>query len=196
MTTSLPSGIWARPRAKRWLNHGYLYAINLLHFCLDLMPWFLRNTLWRVLLHRCGRGVFFDNRVYIKFPWLVSVGTDVSVNRGVEFYCGLRERSCIIVGSNVRIAPNVRFHAAGHDPDDPDFQDTGSTIRVEDDVWIGAGAIILPGVVIRRGAVVAAGAVVTTEVPEFTVVAGVPAKSIRTRRMTDATHQLAVDRAR
>lgn len=54
-------------------------------------------------------------------------------------------------------------------------------VRIEDDVWVGTGAIILKGVVIGRGAVVAAGAVVTRDVPPYAIAAGVPAKVIRMR---------------
>ncbi|WP_165251625.1 DapH/DapD/GlmU-related protein [Adlercreutzia sp. ZJ304] len=52
-------------------------------------------------------------------------------------------------------------------------------IHIEDDVWIGSGAIVLPGVRIGRGSVVAAGAVVTKDVPSMTVVGGIPAKPIK-----------------
>jgi chloramphenicol O-acetyltransferase type B len=50
---------------------------------------------------------------------------------------------------------------------------------IQDDAWIGAGSIILPGVTIGEGAVVAAGSVVTKDVPSYTVVAGVPARPIK-----------------
>jgi len=65
------------------------------------------------------------------------------------------------------------------------FQETQYTgdkegkIIIQDDAWIGAGAIILPNVTIGKGAVVGAGAVVTKDVPPYTVVAGVPAKEIK-----------------
>lgn len=176
-------GIWQRPRTKRLLNNSYVYALNLLHLVLELLPGFVRNAIWRMLLSSCGRGVHLDHRVYIKFPWLVSFGSDVSVNRGTEFYCGLRAGSRILVGSNVRIAPNVRFHAAGHDPDHPDLPETGADIVVGDGVWIGAASLVLQGVTIGRDAIVAAGSVVTKDVPAGCVVGGVPARVIRQRRV-------------
>lgn len=175
----MASGIWARPRVKRQVNNAYTYAISLLHTLLDLMPWFVRNLVWRLLLKDCGKGVFFDNRVYVKFPWLTSFGDDVSINRGAEFYAGMAEGSRITIGSNVRIAPNARFHAAGHDPDDPDLRDVGADIVVGDGVWVGAGAIVLAGVTIGDGSVVAAGSVVTKDVPPGVIVGGVPAEVIR-----------------
>lgn len=177
----LGDAIWRRPRLKRWLNNAYVYGIQVLHVLLDLSPWFVRNLAWRLLLARCGPGVFFDHRVYIKFPWLVSFGSDVSINRGAEFYCGLRAGSRIVVGSDVRIAPNARFHAAGHDLDDPGLVEDGADIVVEDGAWIGAGAIVLQGVRIGRGAVVAAGSVVNRDVPARAIVGGVPARVLRQR---------------
>jgi len=74
--------------------------------------------------------------------------------------------------------------AVNHVYDDPSrpMVDQGITaegIKVEDDVWIGAGAIITDGVCIGRGAVVAAGAVVTADVPPHTVVGGIPARILK-----------------
>lgn len=177
----LHEAMWKHQRLKRWLNHGYVYALNGLHLLLDLSPWFIRNLVWRLLLRDCGAGVFFDHRVYIKFPWLVSFGRDVSVNRGVEFYCSMRVRSRIIIGSNVRIAPNVQLHAAGHDPADPDLGETGADIVIGDGVWIGAGAIVLQGVRIGAGAIIAAGSVVTRDVSDNAIAGGVPARTLRMR---------------
>jgi acetyltransferase-like isoleucine patch superfamily enzyme len=83
--------------------------------------------------------------------------------------------------------PRVSFHAENHvytDPDTP-IRLQGVTRRgivVEDDCWIGAGSMILDGVRISRGCVVAAGAVVTRDVPPYSVVAGVPARVIKSRR--------------
>lgn len=180
--------MWARPRLKRLLNNSYVYALNLVHTLLELMPGFVRNAVWKMLLRECGTAVHFDHRVYIKFPWLVSIGSDVSVNRGTEFYCGLRSGSRINIGTNVRIAPNVRFHAAGHDPDHPDLPETGADIVVEDGVWIGAASLILQGVTIGQDAIVAAGSVVSKDVPARCIVGGVPARVLRTRRGGDVAH--------
>jgi maltose O-acetyltransferase len=175
------AGVWRRPRVKRSLNLAYAYAIHLLHLLLDLSPWFVRNAAWRLLLRECGNGVYVDHHVYFKFPWLVSIGHDVSINRGAEFYCGLKSGSRIRIGSNVRIAPNVRLHAAGHDPHDAQLGDNGADIVIEDGVWIGAGALVLQGACIRRNAVIAAGSVVTGEIPAGMIAAGIPARPIRMR---------------
>jgi acetyltransferase-like isoleucine patch superfamily enzyme len=177
------SGPISALRRKRFVNGLYIWAIHLLHVVLDLLPAPLRGLFWRFLLGACGRGVMIDHRVYFKYPWLVRLGSDVSINRGAEFYPGVMQRAQVRIGDRVRIAPNVRFHAAGHDPDDPELGDAAATIVVEDDAWIGAAAVILAGVHIGRGAVVAAGSVVTRNVPAGAIVGGVPARLIRQREV-------------
>ena len=90
----------------------------------------------------------------------------------------------VTIGDNVNLAQGITVTALNHN-----FEDTSKRIdeqgistkpvEIKDDVWIGANAVILPGVTIGSHAVVAAGAVVTTDVPDNTVVGGVPAKIIR-----------------
>ena len=88
----------------------------------------------------------------------------------------------IYVGSHTMFGPNVTVAVAGH-PVEPNLRRQGAqfnlTVRIGENVWIGAGAIILPGVTIGDGAIVAAGAVVTRDVPENTIVSGVPARIMR-----------------
>lgn len=88
------------------------------------------------------------------------------------------------IGNHVNLAQGITVTALNHN-----FQDSGRKIdeqgittvpvRIEDDIWIGANAVILPGVTIGQHSVVAAGAVVTKNVPPHSLVAGVPAKIIR-----------------
>jgi galactoside O-acetyltransferase len=88
----------------------------------------------------------------------------------------------IVVGDRVMFAPHVTVTTTGH-PVHPQRRADGSQfsapVHIEDDVWIGAGATILPGVTVGRGSVVAAGAVVTGNVPPMSVAAGVPARVVR-----------------
>ena len=90
----------------------------------------------------------------------------------------------VVIGSHVNLAQGITVTALNHN-----FQDTTKQIDeqgistksvvISDDVWIGANAVILPGVTIGHHAVVAAGAVVTNDVPDNSIVAGVPAKIIK-----------------
>ena len=169
---------------KRLLNDWFVYFMNALSAFLAVLPPPLRWLGYKLLLGKLGEGVHFDYWVYFKYPWLVEIGSDVSINRGVEFYPGLYGgKARILIGDGVRIAPNVRFHAAGHDPAHPELADVGADIVVEDGAWLGAGAILLPGVRIGRGAVVAAGAVVAKDVAAGLIVGGVPAKEIGRREV-------------
>ncbi|MFC1698983.1 acyltransferase [Candidatus Omnitrophota bacterium] len=177
---SLNNFLFRNEVRKRIANQLYVYIIHLVHLILNVMPGFIRNVCFCALLRKAGRHVFFDYNIYIKFPWLVEMGDNVSINRGVEFYPDYAGRHKIVLGSGVYVAPHVRFYAAGHDLSDFS-QHQGGEIKVGNQVWIGAGAIILPGVYIADGSVVGAGSVVTKDVPPNTVVAGIPGREIKSR---------------
>ena len=90
----------------------------------------------------------------------------------------------VTIGSHVNLAQGITVTALNHNFADKNkrIDEQGVSTKpvvIGDDVWIGANAVILPGVTIGKHAVVAAGAVVTTDVPENTVVGGVPAKVIK-----------------
>lgn len=163
----------------RRFNQLFVYGIHLFQGFLNLMPPMIRNFGFKLVLDKCGENVFFDYNVYIKYPWLLRVGNEVSVNRGTQFYPAFHGNYRVIVGNNVYIAPNVSFHASGHDVNDLS-QLIGGDIVIADNVWIGANAVILPGVTIAQGSVIGAGSVVTKDVPINSVAAGVPAKVIKT----------------
>lgn len=84
----------------------------------------------------------------------------------------------IVIGDNVMVAAGTKIVTNNHDYDDHRVLLTKPVVLC-DNCWIGAGAIILPGVTVGKNAVVAAGAVVNRDVPDNTVVAGVPAKEIK-----------------
>lgn len=90
----------------------------------------------------------------------------------------------VTIGSHVNLAQGITVTALNHNFADPekriDEQGVSTTpVVIEDDVWIGANAVVLPGVRIGTHSVVAAGAVVTKDVPPHSIVAGVPAKVIK-----------------
>lgn len=87
----------------------------------------------------------------------------------------------IRTGSDVSIGPEATILTLSHDPQSPDFEDTGGDVLIGDRVWVSYRAIILPGVTIGEGAVVAAGAIVATDIEPFTIVGGVPARKIGER---------------
>jgi acetyltransferase-like isoleucine patch superfamily enzyme len=93
----------------------------------------------------------------------------------------------LTIGENVLIGPHTTIVAANHSFDDRDVPIASQTISAEgieihDNVWIGSNCVVLDGVTIGEGAIIAAGSVVTDSVPEYTIVAGVPAREIRERQ--------------
>jgi acetyltransferase-like isoleucine patch superfamily enzyme len=109
----------------------------------------------------------------------VSIGPRGFINSGIRFAV---PRATVTIGRAVQIGPNVCFETVSHGmvfTPGIGRGDLDGPIVVEDEVWIGAGAIITKGVRIGRGAVVGAGAVVTKDVAPRTFVGGVPARWIR-----------------
>jgi acetyltransferase-like isoleucine patch superfamily enzyme len=144
----------------------------------------LRGWYYSGLLAAAGDDLRVAQGVRINNPAMVSVGDNCYLGDGVQFY-PWNER--IVIGNNVLIAAGVRMITRKHgfaDLDRPmsDQGYTNAPIHIEDDVWIGFGAIILPGVTVGRGAIVGAGAVVTRDVTPYTIVGGVPARLIRRRQ--------------
>jgi acetyltransferase-like isoleucine patch superfamily enzyme len=158
---------------------------------------------------RLGRGVYLDEGVYLHAcPGGIEIGDGTLIMHHAELHVYnfrdlphagirigrdsligefnvLRGQGGISIGDRVYTSPLVQLAAVDHvfaDPARPFIEQgiTAQGIVVEDDVWIGAGAIITDGVRVGQGAVVAAGAVVTQDVPPHTVVAGVPARVVKT----------------
>lgn len=109
----------------------------------------------------------------------LSIGDETFINSGVRFQCP--DGGEIIIGKNVLIGPRCQFETVNH----TQLNSTNKRgniykpIVIEDNVWIGAKSIILPGVTIGKGSVIASGAVVAKSIPENVLAGGVPAKIIK-----------------
>lgn len=116
-------------------------------------------------------------------PFYTDFGRNIRVGRRVfiNFGCTFMDRGGITIGDDAFIAPHVQLITENHGlaPDRRRYL-TSRPIVIGNRVWIGAGAIVLPGVCIGDGAVIGAGSVVTKNVEAGTVVAGNPARPIKT----------------
>jgi acetyltransferase-like isoleucine patch superfamily enzyme len=117
---------------------------------------------------------------------LVTIGHHTQINRG----CWLDGRGPITIGNQVSLGAQSMVMTTSHSIDDADFKLTNKPVVIEDHAWIGARAIVMPGVTIGKGAVVAAGAVVTKDVPSGLIVGGVPARVIRRRQLENPEYVL------
>jgi acetyltransferase-like isoleucine patch superfamily enzyme len=116
-------------------------------------------------------------------PFFADYGLNITIGRSVFIHqgCMFMGHGPINISDEVMIGPRVNLITAGH-PVEPDKRRrfiTSAAITVGTNVWIGAAATILPGVNIGADDIVAAGAIVTHDVPQATIVAGVPATVIR-----------------
>jgi len=149
-----------------------------------------KNRLFRYFLKStfkgCGRNVKFNHKDTFSFQ-NISIGNDVYIAPGAVF---LSSDSEIMIGNKVLFGPNVTIITGDHSLDlrgkyiyDITEKRPGEDLPVvlEDDVWVGTGAIILKGVTIKRGAIIAAGAIVTKDVPPYAIAGGIPARVLRYR---------------
>lgn len=149
---------------------------------LEISPPFLRTLVFKMLFKEFGKNVFIDYKCYFRYPSKIKIGNNVSINRRCEFYPSRQFKdSFIILEDDSVLGPNITFFGAGQDPSSPELPDIAATIRVGRGAYIGGNSTIRYGVTIGAGAVVAAGSVVIKDVPENTVVGGVPARTIKSR---------------
>jgi maltose O-acetyltransferase len=138
----------------------------------------LRDRLLRELLGEAGDGVV------VRMPFRCDYGTRISIGAGtfLNYDCVLLDVAPIRIGAACQLAPRVQLLTAAH-PLDPgprrDGWEYAEPIAVGDNVWLGGGAIVCPGVAIGADTVVGAGAVVTRDLPAGVVAAGVPARVVR-----------------
>ena len=134
----------------------------------------------RRIAANCGKNINIEKHAH--FTPELSIGD----NSGVGIRCEMN--GPVSIGKNVMMGPEVIVYTHNHvfsRIDIPMIQQGESEtepVFIDDDVWIGRRAMILPGVHIGQGSVIGAGAVVTKNIPEFSVAAGVPAKVVKTRK--------------
>ncbi len=146
----------------------------------------LRRFSYRVFGMKIGRSSTIHMALSIYNPRGIEIGNDTIVGE----WAVLDGRDKLKIGNHVDIATGVMIYNSEHDINDEKFKAVTAPVEVEDYVFIGPRAIILPGVKIGKGAIIAAGAVVTKDVGEFKIVGGIPAKEIGIRTNKDPQYKL------
>lgn len=179
--TNLTKNNWL----SRIIRSLYILVSDGLIETLSPTPFNCRLKAWSLRLRgtKIGNNSIIDKKVRIKTPNKLILGDDVVISYGVL----MTAAGEITLGDRVMIGYDAKLLSSNHiipecidDPIRASGRDN-RPISIENDVWISANVVITAGVAIGRGAVIAAGAVVTKDVPEGAIMAGVPAKLIRTR---------------
>lgn len=140
----------------------------------------LRAFCGKLILAKCGKKVNIEKGA--SFPSSVELGDHSGIGVRAQI------NGKVTIGNNVMMGPDVCIYAINHAFDRVDIPMNQQGVApekpvvIEDDVWIGARVIILPGVHVGAGAVIGAGAVVTKDVPDYAVVGGNPARILKMRK--------------
>jgi len=166
-----------------WILFYYLIAFKLpsQYFPFGKISCKIRSFIWRkILKQNIGKNVKIQSDVLVGKFDDIKIGNYVAINEK----CRLRN---VDIGNYVLIAPEVYILHSGHvfeSKELPIYSQGETKYRktiIEDDVWIGARSVILPGKIIGKGSIVAAGSVVTKDVLPYSIVGGNPAKLIKLR---------------
>ncbi len=138
-----------------------------------------RENLLRTMLGSVGGSLLIEQPFYCDYGYNIRMGENFYAN----FNLVILDEAPVTFGHDVFIAPNCGFYTAGH-PLDPAERNKGleyaRPITVGNNVWIGAGVSVLPGVTIGDNCVIGAGSVVNRDIPAGTMAAGNPCKVIKT----------------
>ena len=132
----------------------------------------------------------FGAESIIASPFCCEFGANISIGKHtyINFNVTILDVGPVLIGNNVLIAPNAQLYTATHDMPfmaRRSWQVYGKAITIGDDVWVGGGAIICPGVTVGARSIIGAGAVVTRDVPEDVLVVGNPARIVRSLKAND-----------
>lgn len=138
-----------------------------------------RNKMFRQLFGSAGDNLYIEPSFWCDYGFLITVGDNFYVNHN----CVILDCAPITFGDNVFIAPNCGFYTATHPLDAiqrREAKEYALPITVGNDVWIGGGVTVLPGVTIGSNCVIGAGSVVVHDIPDNSVAVGNPCKVIKT----------------
>lgn len=162
------------------------FEVMVLH-CIGYVPFHhVRRFFYRLMGVKIGRGSALHMHIHFYNPKNIKIGEDSIIGEGSV----LDGRDNLIIGNHVDIATEVMIYNSEHDVESNDFHPISAPVLIEDYVFIGPRAIILPGVKIGKGAVIGAGAVVVKDVEQMKIVGGVPAKVIKERDVKELNYKL------
>lgn len=179
------------PRYKRKIEVLKIEIYSILYHIPRMLPGYyfsnkIRGLFLKLFLKKIGKNTYIGRDIVFEIPGNISIGDNVQINTRCWFSGG----GGLEIGNNTLIGPHVVIHSANHNFSSlkEPIINQGHTFKkviIENDVWIGANATILPGVTVKKGCVIAAGAVVTKDTEVYGVYGGVPARLLKKRGELD-----------
>lgn len=186
MENQLSSGQIAN-KASRRISAVFMEAVLFkLHLVGTIPSHHIRRFFYRLAGMTIGKGSAVHMGAKFYDPRNIVIGQDSIIGEGAI----LDGRDKLLIGNHVDFASEVMVYNCQHDVQSEDFLAVSAPVVIEDYVFVGPRAIILPGVTIGRGAVVAAGAVVTKDVASMSIVGGIPAVEIGKRKVKELRYTL------
>lgn len=165
--------------------HAKASALTMEYSLTDYKDSEKKNSILKELFGKIGKNVAVDIKFFCDFGKNIYIGDDVIINSNCTFV----DNETIHIGNRVLIAPNVQIYTAYHpllpeeryikEPAGACFFNTcAAPVIIKDGVWLGGGAIILPGVTVGENSVIGAGSIVSRSIPDNCVAVGNPCKPI------------------
>jgi acetyltransferase-like isoleucine patch superfamily enzyme len=187
MSNPLEKVKFSRPSKIQYLKQIFtsVFSFTFIKQIFSLFAYYIVNYIWGRKNATIGKKSKIHPTVIFRQGERIKIGSNCLINHNNVFQAG-KLKGQIIIGNYVQTGANVMIFAFNHCTElsgipmiEQDYLD--GDIIIEDDVWIGAGSIILAGVHIAKGAVIAANSVVNKNIPEYAIAGGVPAKVIKYR---------------
>lgn len=182
-------------RFGKWFKYNLVVLYECFFAVVFSMPRFtlcnkIKSLCLRMAGAKIGKRVVYYSGVWINTGKKLKIGNDVDVAKGVM----ISTVGGVEIGDRVLIGYGTKIFSSNHEipPIGEPYPPSGKVykkVTIENDVWIGSSAIILPGVTIGEGALVGAGSVVTKDVPANAIVAGNPAKKIGERKPKEKNNE-------
>lgn len=128
---------------------------------------------------KVGKGVVIKPRVLIKYPWMLNIGNHAWIGERVW----IENHTETIIGDNCCLSQGAMLLCGNHNYKKPSFDLIVGKITLEEGVWIGAHAVVCPGVTCKSHAVLSVNSVATHDLEAYTVYQGNPARKVRERKM-------------
>lgn len=179
--------VFERPSKKEYFIQiiSTIFSLTFIKHVLSLFAYYIINFVRGKKIAQIGKNTKVHPTVILRQAERIIIGDNCLLNHNNVLQGG-KKTGRIIIGNHVHCGANVMMFAFNHGLDsleiptiNQDYYD--GDIIIEDDVWIGAGSVILPGIKIGKGVVIASNSVVNKDVAPYTIVGGVPAKFIKER---------------